>query len=139
MPVQLAQTDTDILKCWPVMHLLRPHLIENEFVAVVREQMQGGYCLAFVEENDLAAAAVGYRYMQKLYDGKQIYIDDLTTLAEHRGKGYGGLLLDFVQQEAEALGCACVTLDSGPTRNDAHRLYLNKGFKIVGMHFSRGK
>lgn len=137
MQILTASSDADILKCWPVMHTLRPHLIENQFLPLIRNMMTEGYTLAFVEENGLAAAAIGFRYQQKLFDGKQIYVDDLTTLPEHRGKGYGGLLLDHVFQLAKAHGYAHVTLDSGPSRHDAHRLYLNKGFRITSMHFLR--
>jgi GNAT superfamily N-acetyltransferase len=135
MKIQVAQSDADILKCWPVMHVLRPHLQESAFLPTVREMLTEGYRLAFIEENGIAASAIGFRYEQKLFDGKQFYIDDLTTLDEHRGKGYAGLLLDFVFESARALGYDCVTLDSGPTRHDAHRLYLNKGFKIASHHF----
>lgn len=135
MRIQLARTDADILKCWPAMHLLRPHLKEAEFVPLVKTMMSEGYELAFREENGVAASAIGFRYFQKLFDGKQIYVDDLTTLGEYRGKGYAGQLLDFVFQLAQERGCACVTLDSGPTRHDAHRLYLNKGFLISSLHF----
>jgi GNAT superfamily N-acetyltransferase len=136
MKIHLAQSDADILKCWPVMHVLRPHLQESAFLPTVREMLAEGYRLAFIEENSIAASAIGFRYEQKLFDGKQFYIDDLTTLDEHRGKGYAGLLLDFVFESAKALGYDCVTLDSGPTRHDAHRLYLNKGFKITSHHFT---
>jgi len=136
MQIQLANTDADILKCWPVMYLLRPHLKEAEFVPLVKTMMSEGYELAFIEENGVAAA-IGFRYVQKLFDGKQIYVDDLSTLGEHRGKGYGGKLLEFVFQLAKERGCVCVTLDSGPARHDAHRLYLNKGFLISSMHFTK--
>ncbi len=137
MQIQLAHTDADILKCRPVMKLLRPHLDEAAFVPLVKNMLSEGYELAFIEAGGQAAAAIGFRYQQKLFDGKQIYVDDLTTLAEHRGKGYGGMLLDFVFDLAKERGYACVTLDSGPTRHDAHRLYLNKGFLISSMHFTK--
>jgi len=137
MQIQLARTDADILKCWPVIKLLRPHLEEDKFVPLVKEMLAEGYELAFIEENGIAAAAIGYRYQQKLFDGKQIYVDDLTTLEAHRGKGYAGKLLDFVFDLARQRGYACVTLDSGPARHDAHRLYLNKGFVISSMHFTK--
>jgi GNAT superfamily N-acetyltransferase len=58
-------------------------------------------------------------------------------LPTSRGKGYAGKLLDFVEAEARAKGYKVVTLDSGHQRFDAHRLYLNKGFKIVAHHFSK--
>jgi GNAT superfamily N-acetyltransferase len=137
MQIQLARTDADIRKCWSAMKLLRPHLEEAAFVPMVREMMSEGYELAYIEEDGVAASAIGYRYQQKLYDGKQIYVDDLTTLEVHRGKGYGGKMLDFVFELAQSRGYACVTLDSGPHRHDAHRLYLNKGFLISSMHFTK--
>jgi GNAT superfamily N-acetyltransferase len=72
-----------------------------------------------------------------LYNGKHIYIDDLSTLPEYRGKGYAGLLLDYVESEAIVKGYQAVTLDSGHHRAAAHRLYMNKGFTIVAHHFSK--
>jgi GNAT superfamily N-acetyltransferase len=119
--------------------LLRPHLEEATFVPLVKEMLSEGYELAFIEENGVAAAAIGYRYQQKLYDGKQLYVDDLTTLEEHRGKGLAGQLLDFVCDLAKKRACACVTLDSGVGlhRQDAHKLYLKKGFFISSLHFTK--
>ncbi|MEP7319119.1 MAG: GNAT family N-acetyltransferase, partial [Panacibacter sp.] len=92
MQIQTAKTEADILKCWEVMHALRPHLIKEEFVATISEMITEGYLLSFIEEDGKAAAAVGFRYLQYLYNGKHFYIDDLSTLPESRGKGYGGML-----------------------------------------------
>src|SRR6185295_965685 len=130
MEITIAITDNDILKCWPVMKELRPHLNETGFLPAVQEMMEEGYILAFIEEDSIAVAAIGFRYMQLLYNGKQYYIDDLTTLPKSRGKGYGGKLLDYVIDLAKKNGFDAVTLDSGHQRFDAHRLYLNKGFTI---------
>ena len=137
MQIQHARTDADIQKCWPAMKLLRPHVEEPDFVPLVKSMMAEGYNLAFIEEDGRAASAIGFRYLQKLYDGKQIYVDDLTTLDAFRGKGYAGQLLDFVFKLAKEQGYSRLRLDSGPTRHNAHRLYLNKGFLISSMHFSR--
>jgi GNAT superfamily N-acetyltransferase len=137
MEVKRCTTETDIKKCWQVMLALRPHLIENEFVSTVKEMMSEGYQLAFIEKDGTAVAAIGYRYLQYLYNGKHIYIDDLSTLPEARGKGCAGKLLDFVEAEARAKGYKAVTLDSGYQRLDAHRLYLNKGFVLSSHHFSK--
>lgn len=137
MEVQRCTTEKDILRCWDVMHALRPHLVAEEFVPIVQEMMTEGYQLACIEENGKAVAAIGYRYLQYLYNGKHIYIDDLSTLTEARGKGYGGLLLDYVTAIAKEKGYKVVTLDSGYLRTDAHRLYLNKKFTMVAHHFSK--
>ena len=137
MKIQIATTEEDILKCWDVLFALRPHLIKDEFVSTVKEMMSEGYQLAYIEENVRAVAAVGYRYIQYLFNGKHFYIDDLSTLPESRGKGYGGMLLDHVIELAKQNGYKYVTLDSGYTRHDAHRLYLNKGFVLASHHFSK--
>ena len=96
-----------------------------------------GYTLAFIEEEGKAVAAVGFRYLQFLYNGKHMYIDDLSTLPAYRGNGYAGKLLDFVVSTAKEKGYKAVTLDSGYQRFDAHRLYLNKGFTLNCHHFSK--
>lgn len=134
--IRLAQTDEDILRCSDVIFELRPHLIGTDLLAQVREQIAEGYQLAFAEAPDGKAAAVcGYRYLQFLFCGKHFYIDDLVTLPGYRGLGLAGALLDFVDAEARSRGFEVVTLDSGHQRHDAHRLYLNKGFRIIAHHF----
>ena len=137
MEVQVCKTKEDILKCRDAVLELRPHIPKDDFVAMVSNMIEEGYQLAFIEKDGKAAAAVGYRYLQFLYNGKHIYIDDLSTLPSYSGKGYAGKLLDFVEAEAKTKGYKAVTLDSGHHRTNAHRLYLNKGFAIVAHHFSK--
>ena len=133
--VQIAETDEQILKCWDALFALRPHLIEADFLPLIRELQANGYVLAYIESEGKAAAIIGYRYLHFLFNGKHIYIDDLSTLPETRGKGYASALLNFVKNEARSRGLKTVTLDSGHLRYDAHRLYLNQGYKIMSHHF----
>lgn len=137
MNVKLATSNEDILKCWDVLNALRPHLEEATFLDTVQEMRSEGYMLAFIEKDNKAVSAIGFRYLQFLYNGKHIYIDDLSTLPEGRGKGYAGKLLDYVCDYAKQKGYNVVTLDSGHHRSDAHRLYLNKGFTIDSHHFGK--
>lgn len=135
--VKMVTTEDDILKCWDVIFVLRPHLIKEEFVSTVKEMFTEGYQLAYIEENGKAASAIGFRYQQYLYNGKHFYIDDLVSLPETRGKGYAGILLDYVHNLAKEKGYKCVTLDSGHQRHTAHRLYWNRGYAIVAHHFMK--
>jgi GNAT superfamily N-acetyltransferase len=137
MEIKIASTEEDILKCRDVLLVLRPHLNKEIFVSTIKEMIREGYTLAFIEEDAKAVAAVGFRYLQFLYNGKHFYIDDLSTLPEYRGKGFAGQLLDFVIDKAKESGYKAVTLDSGYQRFDAHRLYLNKGFTLNCHHFSK--
>ena len=100
-----------------------------------------GYRLAasFVEGDEQAAAVAGFRVIHYIAWGDALYCDDLGTRPEHRGQGHGGKLIDWMIEEAKRLGCAQFHLDSGvgEDRQEAHRLYLNKGMRISAYHFSR--
>ena len=137
MEIKFAINEEDILKCWEVLFELRPHLNKEKFVDTLKEMISEGYNLAYIEESEKAVAAIGYRYLQFLYNGKHIYIDDLSTLPAFRGKGYAGKLLDYVADTAKEKGYKSITLDSGYQRFDAHRLYLSKGFTLNCHHFSK--
>ena len=137
MEIKNATKPEDIHKCWEVLKALRPHLDEGRFASLIAEMITEGYQLTFVEEQGKAVSAIGFRYLQFLYNGKHFYIDDLSTLPESRGKGYAGKLVDYVIELAKQKGYDYVTLDSGYQRFDAHKLYLNKGFILASHHFQK--
>ncbi len=132
-----AETAEQIGACHAVMQQLRPHLAsEAAFVEQVQRQRANGYHLAYVHEDGKVLAAAGFRILEFLAWGKVLYIDDLITDAEGRRNGHGGKLLDWVIEEGKKAGCDQIHLDSGPQRHDAHRLYMNHGFTIIGYHFA---
>ena len=140
MTIRIARTEADLRQCLPALLALRPHLDETTALAMLQEQQaHEQYQVAFVDAgDDPAPAVITYRRLTLLFSGKTIYIDDLSTLLDGRGKGYAGALLDFVIDQARQLNCQTVSLDSGhgANRTDAHRLYLNKRFLISSHHFS---
>src|SRR5436853_6178505 len=136
MLIALAETDTDIARCFAVMAQLRPHLVEKDFVARVRGMQREGFHLACVETDGGAIGAVaGYRFQNKLFSGKNLYVDDLVTDAAQRSQGHGRALLSWLMQEARTNGCAQLELDSGVQRFDAHRFYLRERMHISSYHF----
>jgi len=135
--IKYATTEEDFLKCWHAIGALRPTLTKERYLELMVSMKIQGYQLLFVEENDgFVPAILGFRYLTMLYCGNIIYIDDLSTLPEARGKGYGNHLLDFVINLAHDKNLDGVHLDSGHQRFDAHRLYLNKKFNITSHHFA---
>lgn len=138
MKIQIATTDKEIVQCTDVLSALRPQLNSENIVPILKGMISRGYHLIFIEEDEKAVSAAGYRFTEHLHWGKAIYIDDLTTLSSQRKKGYAKYLLDYIVQQAKAHHCQQVHLDSGlmPTRYDAHRLYLKYGFNITSHHFA---
>ncbi len=138
MNVSIGESDDDLRKCFSVFRQLRPHLNEPAFLDQVRRQIRNhGYSRVYIEEHGSVKSAAGYRIAEFLAWGKTLYVDDLITEETDRGKGYGGRLMDWLVDQAKALGCAEIHLDSGVNRFDAHRLYLNKRMIISSHHFSR--
>jgi GNAT superfamily N-acetyltransferase len=133
--IALAQTDADIARCFFVMAQLRPHLVEAEFVARVQRMQQEGFHLAFLEDAGAVRAVAGYRYYDKLFSGRNLYVDDLVTDSTVRSRGYGGKLLAWLTDEARAHGCTQLELDSGVQRTDAHRFYFRERMHVSAFHF----
>lgn len=136
--ISIARTAREIQKCHAVMRELRPKFERaRDFVAQVRRQQKQGYQIAFVEDDGKVRAVAGYRYLESLFSGKFLYVDDLVTGEKDRSRGFGGDLLDWLFDEAAAHGCGRLELDSGVQRADAHGFYFSKRMAITSFHFGR--
>ncbi len=134
--VKFAESDDEILRCYPIMLQLRPHLKETEFVGRVRSQQAGGFHLAYASDpGGTLHTVAGFRILENLMQGVFLYVDDLVTDADDRSKGWGQLLFAWLLDYARAHGCNTVELDSGVQRHGAHRFYLRNRMDIVSYHF----
>jgi GNAT superfamily N-acetyltransferase len=104
----------------------------------VQGQQSQGYLLAFVQAEGEVRAVAGYRYLESLFSGKFLYVDDLVTLPADRSRGFGGKLLDWLIEQAQANHCENLELDSGVQRFDAHRFYFLNRMSISSYHFRIG-
>jgi GNAT superfamily N-acetyltransferase len=135
--IGIAQTRPDIGRCFPVMRELRPHFTNAaKFIQQVSRQKRDGYLLAFVEEDGEIRGVAGYRFLESLFSGKFLYVDDLVTRDRDRSRGFGAALLGWLIEQARERGCDQLELDSGVQRFDAHRFYLVNRMKIASYHFS---
>ena len=134
--VRQLTTDEDILAARGVMRQLRPQIPEADYLSTVRRMMQtDGYLQAAVFDGDAVVAVAGYRFMEMLYAGKTLYVDDLNTDDTRRSRGYGKALMDWLKREARERGCVQLQLDSGVQREQTHRFYFREGLTINCYHF----
>lgn len=136
MLIQLADSDAEILNCFPVLSQLRPHLQSTAFVERVRRQMQLGYKLAFLSVEDQVVAIAGFRLSECLAWGKFLYVDDLVVDQQRRSQSYGEHLIQWLLDYAQQAGCEQFHLDSGVQRFDAHRFYFRHRMFISSYHFA---
>src|SRR5438874_324205 len=91
--IALLETDEELRRVFGLMAQLRDRVRAETFVSEVRAQQGGGYRLAIGWIGEKAVVAAGYREAQTLSRGKHLFVDDLVTDKEERGKGYGREML----------------------------------------------
>jgi GNAT superfamily N-acetyltransferase len=122
---------------------LRPHLGSADALVATIDQIQrpAGYRLvgSFGEGDPDASGAAGFRVQANLVSGRHLYVDDLVTASDRRGRGHAAALFEWLFEEARRQDCAQFHLDSGvgPDRAAAHRFYFNHGLRITSYHFAR--
>jgi GNAT superfamily N-acetyltransferase len=137
--IQIAESDADIRRCYPVMAVLRPHIAgADAFLEKVRWQQQhANWRLIYVEDAGVPVAVSGFRISHWLATGKTLYVDDLIALESHRGKGYAEALMRWMEALAREQGCATFELDSATHRLGAHRFYHRLKMVISAFHFQK--
>ena len=125
------------------MLTLRPRWETAETLAefVDTRLRPGGYRLAgiFEDDRETAVSVIGFREAWSTAWGHHLYVDDLSTIADARGRGHADTLMRWVRAEAQKLDCEAIQLDSGvgADRAAAHRLYMRNHFAITAHHFAR--
>lgn len=136
LTIDHALSDQQIAATFEVMRQLRPHLEPDTYVELIRGLIRsdGVRLLALTDDGVVRAVAL-YRFMNMIYCGRLLYVDDLVTDERVRSKGYGARLVSRLKAEAAACGCSEVQLISRVTRERAHRFYFRQGFGIECFHF----
>ncbi|WP_313355709.1 GNAT family N-acetyltransferase [Microbacterium sp.] len=135
--VDLALGDPRWAVALPVLQELRPHLTVELLEQVLHEGAPQGLTFTAVLVGERCVAVAGWRIIANTSAIRKLYVDDLSTAASERSRGYGRMLLDELRERAVAAGCRQLDLDSGVQRFDAHRFYLRERMNIDAHHFSR--
>ena len=134
--IHLAESDSDILACLPVLRELRPNLLRETFLATIRRMQGNGYFLAMLESKRKVRAVTGYRFSEHLSRGSFLYVDDFVTASDQMRKGYGQKLFAWLLKTAEAARCREMHLDSGVHRTGAHLFYEKQQMTFASRHYA---
>lgn len=136
MPIRLVIDEQEIARCAPVLIELRPHLSVDELADLLaRLRAEGAAIAALEDETGIATVAV-FRVRTMLATGLTMYVDDLVTASQHRSKGHGKAMLEWLMNYARQCGCDTFSLDSGTFRHEAHAFYFREGLRITSFHFA---
>lgn len=118
-----------------VIQFLYPEMSIEKYAAMLEDMLSNNYGQAAVFENGVCIGISGFWLGTKLWCGKYLELDNLVVHPDHRSKGVGKILSDYLEEKAKAIGCSILTLDAYTHNFGAHRFYYNQGYGPKGFHF----
>jgi ribosomal protein S18 acetylase RimI-like enzyme len=140
LKVIVVQDDRETGACFEAMRSLRHDLkTRNRFVEQIsRQRREAGYVLlAARDEQHNILGVAGFRVLENLMHGVHIYVDDLVTLEQYRGRGVGTELMRLILSRARDIRCKKILLDTGTENEMAHLFYSRLGFSKTAYRFSK--
>jgi GNAT superfamily N-acetyltransferase len=118
-----------------VIQQLYPKLTLDHYKEMLIDMLPNNYGQVAVFEDGICLGISGYWLGTKLWCGKYLELDNVVVHSDHRSKGIGKILSDYLQAKAEEIGCTILVLDAYTHNFGAHRFYYNQGFGPKGFHF----
>ena len=128
-------TKEEMLAQIEVMKHLYPKFTVEKYESYLVEMIPNNYKQVAVFENEVCVAVTGFWSGTKLWSGKYIEIDNFIVHPEHRSKGLGKMMTDYLDKKARETGCTMIVLDAFTGNFTAHRFYYNQGYVPKGFHF----
>jgi GNAT superfamily N-acetyltransferase len=128
-------TKEEMLTQIEVMKHLYPKFTVEKYASYLVEMIPHNYKQVAVFENEVCVAVTGFWSGTKLWSGKYIEIDNFIVHPEHRSKGLGKMMTDYLDKKARETGCTMIVLDAFTGNFTAHRFYYNQGYVPKGFHF----
>ena len=117
------------------IRFLYPNLSIEKYQVFLSDMVPHNYIQVAVFEEDICVGITGCWSATKLWTGKYLEIDNFVVNPDHRSKGIGKLLTDYIEKKALELDCSSIVLDAFTGNFAAHRFYYNQGYGPKGFHF----
>ncbi len=135
MLLQELTSISEMFSQFEIITHLYPNISEEKYQNYLQDMIPHNYKQLAVFENSVCVALTGFWTGTKLWTGKYIEIDNFIVHPDHRIKGLGKIMTDYVDAKARELDCTCVVLDAFTGNFTAHRFYYNQGYVPRGFHF----
>ena len=109
MIIQLVESNSQILECYPVLAQLGRLVAKSDFVGQIQQQMKSGYQLVAVIDREQTIAVAGFHISTSLAWGKFLYVEDLVVEENSRSQNYGQILfqwlIDYAKEQIGRASC----------------------------------
>jgi len=139
MEIRELFSEAEMQRNYPLIQQLYPEVTQADYEAMLGRFIALGYRQAGLFDQDHCIGLIGFQHTMHFTCGDYIYIDDLVIDEHHRSLGYATKLLDWVENEAENLGCKVILLDCFVENKQPQRLYHRQGYSILAYHFGKTK
>lgn len=129
MNVRELTTEAERRETVPILQQLWTGKSTDEILAWTGEEdyrLFGGFV-----EGELVAVA-GVLEANVLHHARHAWLYDLVVDEPHRGRGYGGAMVDHVEAWADERGCEYVALASPRSKDEVHRFYDRQDYEKWG-------
>lgn len=128
-------TKQEMLAQFPVMQYLYTNFSLEKYDAYLTDMIPNNYKQVAVFEGDLCVGLSGLWSGTKLWSGKYLEIDNFIVHPDHRKKGVGKMMTDYIDIIGKETNCTMIVLDAFTGNYNAHRFYYNQGYVPKGFHF----
>ena len=135
MKIKELSTIPEMVAQYDIMKNLYSNFTIEKYEDYLTEMVPFNYKQLAVFEDDKCVALTGFWTGTKLWSGKYIEIDNFIVHPEHRSKGYGKVMTDYIDNKAKETNCTMIVLDAFTGNFPAHRFYYNQGYEPRGFHF----
>lgn len=135
LEIKELSTIPEIVAQIELIQCLYPKMTIQKYEDFLQDMVPFKYKQVAVFENGNCIGLTGYWFGTKLWTGKYIEIDNFIVHPEHRKKGVGQLITNYINNKATELDCTCIVLDAFTGNFPAHRFYYNQGYEPRGFHF----
>lgn len=118
-----------------VIRHLYPKFTLEKYESYLKEMIPHNYKQVAVFEANICVGISGFWSGVKLWSGKYVEIDNFIVHPEHRSKGIGKMMTDYINDKATKAGRTMIVLDAFTGNFTAHRFYYNQGYNPRGFHF----
>lgn len=118
-----------------VIRYLYPKFTLEKYESYLKQMIPHNYKQVAVFEANICVGISGFWSGVKLWSGKYVEIDNFIVHPEHRSKGIGKMMTDYINDKAIKAGCTMIVLDAFTGNFTAHRFYYNQGYNPRGFHF----
>jgi GNAT superfamily N-acetyltransferase len=122
----------------PFIKLLNPTLSDAELAERLANIQQPNYqCVGVFDDSEKLLAICGLWLLYKHYIGKHVEPDNVIVHPSQRGKGYGKIMMNWIDTWAREQGNICLELNAYKEDSKARSFWESQGYEWVGVHYRK--